>query len=137
MKEELELTEKYLDLEAKLYSDHLTIRKNLDSSCDRIEVPHLLLQPLIENAFKHGVSKLTSECVIEISSGLEGKFLKLEIVNSAPSLPKDWKWQAHKGIGLTNVDNRLNSIYGSSYEFDVENFGDQMVKVIIKIPSWK
>ena len=131
LKEEIEMASKYLDLEEKLYSEHLIIKREIKEDCMNVVVPHLILQPIIENAFKHGISKMTKSCTLTIQARMDEEHLILKVINTGPEVTSENKF----GIGLTNVTKRLKNIYGDDFEFNMDNYGADEVYVSIKIPA--
>ncbi|MEQ9404701.1 MAG: histidine kinase [Cyclobacteriaceae bacterium] len=131
--EEIELMKKYLDLEEKLYNESLEVDISIEPRAKPVLVPHLILQPIIENAFKHGLSHVTSKGFLKISAKVESQRLVIQITNSGPSLDQPWDWRTNKGIGLSNVATRLKNQYYGDFQLNMGNveFG---VVVSISIP---
>ncbi|MBN2571283.1 MAG: histidine kinase [Ignavibacteriales bacterium] len=98
----------YLEIEKIRFPDKLEIFENIDSKYLNIEIPSMILQPLIENAIKHGVYESDEKVVIKISTSAENEYLKIIIENNFDNnaLPKKGK-----GIGLQNIKNRLSLMY--------------------------
>jgi two-component system, LytTR family, sensor kinase len=138
LKEEIELAKKYLELEEKLYSEHLTASIEISEKASKVLVPYLLLQPIIENAFKHGLSKITSKGYLNIKGEvLENERLEVTITNSGPGLNEDWSLENNYGVGLSNVVSRLKNLYADSYLFSIRNSASNEVTVTINLPIKK
>jgi len=133
LKEELELLEKYLMLESERYKDRLTIEWEVDESLQHLMVPSLVLQPIVENAFKHGISKNTGKSLLKILVVREGEQLVLEVFNTGSYLPINWDIDKNKGLGLANTLNRLIKLYKSNYKIQITE-RDRGVAVQVKIP---
>ncbi len=138
LREEIMHTRKYLALEEKLYSDSLEVSISIDKETEKFMVPHLILQPIIENAFKHGLSKITSKGTLKISSSFKNnKAFYLQVQNSGPQLVSDWELEKNKGIGLSNVISRLENLYTSDSYFTIKNDDSNGIVVTICIPILK
>ena len=131
---ELEIIKDYLEIEQIRFEDHLTVSFDLDEALEDCLVPHLLLQPIIENAFKHGISKSLGNSELIISSMPIASGIRLSAYNSGPGLTKDWKMEQQDGIGLSNTAQRLARLYPDcSFKFEIFNDSDG-VKVQIDLP---
>lgn len=129
--QELELAEAYLEVEGVRYGDRLIFEQQIADGCEKVEVPALLLQPLIENSLKHGIAHLVDGGTVRLAAGLEDGFLEITIDN-----PRDSSEVASDpgGIGLANVRGRLNLLYGRRAQLETreEPTGFQ---VRIRIPD--
>jgi two-component system LytT family sensor kinase len=131
--EELEFVQKYLDIQKVRFADRLQVKIDVVKDLNSARVPSLILQPIVENAVKHGIAKRAQGGAIEISAmRIDGK-LTVMVYNDGPSLPGDWegKWAA---IGLGNVRERLQSLYGDDSELKMTNEDARGVKVSISVP---
>lgn len=118
LKEELELTDYYIEIEKIRFQDQIIIHKHISPDTLEAMVPNLLLQPLVENAIKHGVSKRESGGLIEIKSWKENDKLKLRISdNGNNDLPE---LNQGIGIGLTNTRDRLRHLYGETHSVEID-----------------
>ncbi|WP_139135201.1 sensor histidine kinase [Roseivirga sp. 4D4] len=131
--QEIELIKNYLEIEEVRFEDHLKVDFRIDPNTLDYLVPNLLLQPLIENAFKHGISKNLDEAKLSIESTLDSDKLIMTVHNTGPNLPLDFKIEEVTGIGLNNVIERLNKLYGPDHSFEIKN-SDSGVKVEIRLP---
>lgn len=134
LSEEIDLLKKYLKIEQVRFKDKLTLSFHLQPESLKVPVPNLLLQPILENAFKYGVSQRMDEAGISIISNLSDDFLHLSVVNLGPPLSQDWSLEKNKGIGLSNTLARLEQIYGDKFVFSIKSIDDTGVAVEIKIP---
>jgi two-component system LytT family sensor kinase len=133
LREELEFVEKYLDIQKARFADRLQVKIDLIPGLGEARVPSLILQPVVENAVKHGIAKRAQGGAIEISAvRLNGK-LTLSVFNDGPCLPDDWAGN-RTAIGLSNVRERLHSLYGHDFDLKVANEGTRGVKVSISVP---
>ena len=132
--EELEILKKYLAIEQVRFKDKLTISFEIDPKSLNVNVPSLILQPIVENAFKYGISQSLEEGEINITSQIHGQFLHLTVTNTGPLLPHDWKLHQNMGIGLSNTEARLKQLYHENYRFQIDNMDDRGVWVEMRIP---
>ena len=135
LSEELSFVENYLDIEKSRFEEKL--RTDIDVAPDlrKISVPSFILQPLVENAVKHGISKSAGGGEIKISARLESAnggqiFLILEVADSVGK----FKAADGGGVGLENVRQRLLSYYGKTARLRVENLNGRQTRAEIKIP---
>nr|WP_228531113.1 MULTISPECIES: histidine kinase [Myxococcaceae] len=132
LKEELDFLERYLDLEQARFHDRLNVHRRIEAATLDAQVPNLLLQPLVENALKHGIARCSSACTLELSAARRGDWLQLEVRDDGPGLRADW--QEGSGIGLANVRARLRQLYGDAHRFTLENHPDGGVRAWLEIP---
>jgi two-component system, LytTR family, sensor kinase len=113
--EEIKLIEAYLEIEQARFEERLQVKINVPTDLEKIRIPSLILQPLVENAIKHGISKAKHGGEVEISAKLETEkgeiFLKLSVQDSGCDVNSN---NMSYGIGLSNVEDRLRNYYGSS-----------------------
>lgn len=107
--DELALAESYLAVEQVRFGDRLQVELSHDEDCLHCEVPPLILQPLVENAVRHGVAHLLEGGTVGVAASASGSRLRLEVTNRCdPDRPRT----AGKGIGLDNVRRRLDASFG-------------------------
>ena len=111
------------------YADRVTLVQRADDGVLDVPVPSLLLQPLLENAFKHGVERSIGPVRIEVAARRDGDFLRLDLSNSGSSLAEG----GGAGIGLRNVRDRLAVIYGGGATLELAS-NDQGVTAEIVLP---
>lgn len=115
--EELALTRSYLDVEQVRFGQRLRVSQDFDPVCSDCEVPPLLVQPLVENAIKHGIATLTDGGEISMSGHRVRDFIRVAIENPFdPEAPA----ARRSGFGLASVRNRLHARYGTAARLDVE-----------------
>ncbi|MEO2062890.1 MAG: histidine kinase [Christiangramia sp.] len=134
--EELRILEYYLNIVHVRFSDHLKIHKEIDESLMLKKVPALLLQPLIENSIKHGYSYDHTDLEIVISIFQEQEQLIISVKNDGAPVSQSHKELMQKGVGLTNINDRLKNLYGENYYFEIRNREQETgVETLIKIPE--
>lgn len=113
--EELEFLEHYFAIERIRFQDRLVVEIAADEDCSAARVPSLLLQPLVENAMKHGFSRTHGPCRLRLRARREGERLEVDLYNDGPSLPPGFAGVG-TGIGLRNTRARLEMLYGAAAE---------------------
>jgi LytS/YehU family sensor histidine kinase len=108
--EELEIQSRYLDIERERFSDRLTVSIDVPASLRGIMVPSLILQPLVENAVKHGVGGVERAVEVRIRAEAQGDTLLIHVENDAPEVPSA---ADGTGVGLKNVAERLAARFGT------------------------
>ncbi|MFY0606774.1 MAG: histidine kinase [Cyclobacteriaceae bacterium] len=136
LSEELELVNDYLAIEQERFKDRLTIKMDVDESLTEVMVPSFILQPLIENSFKHGVSlvegKTTLQIAIKRNSATEE--LMIEVINDIPKQSNNQQIKSSTGIGLTNLRDRLNAYYGNKTHIEYASTKDHKFEVKVIVP---
>ena len=131
--EELEFALKYLDIQKVRFAERLQVSVSVPSELFSTSVPSLILQPMVENAVKHGIAKRVQGGVIRITAFPTEDKVTLSVYNDGPLLPQGWEQQA-SGIGLANVRTRLQSLYGEQFEVNIQNQEPGGVEVSISVP---
>ena len=132
LQEEIEFTEKYLSIQKVRFADRLTVSMNIPLELYRAQVPSLILQPIVENAVKHGIAKRVQGGTIQIAASQLDHTLTLTVYNDGPSLPAPEF--ASSGIGSVNVRTRLTSLYGDAFKFSMRNADAGGVEVSVSLP---
>jgi two-component sensor histidine kinase len=136
LREELAFLEPYLEIEQARLEDRLTVVMKIAPETLDARVPHLLLQPLVENAVRHGIAARIEPGTVEISAsrGPDDRFLQLEIRDDGGGLDRDSEARPRRGVGLINIRSRLEQLYGSEHRFKLENQAAGGVLVRISLP---
>jgi len=135
LSQEIAFTEQYLAIEQTRLGNRLRVA--MDISVDTLDalVPSMLLQPLVENAVRHGVASLVDGGTIRVLSELQGSQLHLAVENSGiPGLPQPQNRASANGIGLTNTAERLKTLYGAAHSFTLEWPETGGCQVTIELP---
>ncbi len=134
LRRELEFIERYLAIEQIRFPDRLkVIIDTPDNTLDAL-VPNLLLQPLVENAIRHGVSRSTAVTTVEISSRATDGTLSLSVVDDGPGLSVASPRGKGTGLGITNTRRRLEQLYGNGYTLELKEKEPQGAVVSISLP---
>jgi signal transduction histidine kinase len=134
LKQELQLLDHYLDVERIRFRDRLAVSLQIDSAVDHAAVPNILLQPLVENAIRHGIVPGSNRGEIEITARREGHQLRIRIRDNGVGLPEGWKLQNQTGIGLANTRLRLERLFPGKHHIDFSNAAEGGCLVNIVIP---
>lgn len=130
LKEELEFTGTYLNIAEVRFNNRLTIKKDIDNNTLNAQVPSFLLQPLVENALKHGISKKIEEGILAITSKKRNGRLVLTVEDNGSGLEDS---VGTNGVGIENIKQRLAQLYSeTTFELLPSPLGG--VKVHIEIP---
>ena len=122
--EELEFLQKYLEIEQTRFQDRLTVEYEIDPETLDAEVPRLILQPLVENAIKHGVAPRPGPGRIAIGSRTENNQLHLTVRDNGAGLSSAARAGLHDGVGLSNTRNRLECLYGRAHALNFIESGE-------------
>jgi two-component system LytT family sensor kinase len=135
LSQEVAFTEQYLAIEQTRLGGRLLIDVTISPETLDALVPSMLLQPLVENAVRHGVAPLVEGGTIRIQSKLHGGQLQIGIQNSATSRSRaeSADKEAH-GIGLTNTEERLKTLYGTAYKFELQYQPAGGCQVLVELP---
>jgi two-component system LytT family sensor kinase len=137
LREELEAIDEYLDIEAVRFGPKLTIEKAIDPACLDVVVPSMLLQPLVENSIKHGLSPKIGEGRILIRSTRQDGHSIIDVIDNGVGVThaqsNRTSLTAGSGIGLQNVNERLRVIYGANYQLQLDSVpgGGTCARVVI------
>ncbi len=131
--EEMEFAQRYLDIQKVRFSDRLQLSVDVPRELYPAQVPSLILQPMVENAVKHGIAKRAQGGVIRIAASSGNGMLTLSVCNDGPSLPADWE-MTRSGIGISNVRTRLQGLYGDAFELSMRNHEAGGVVVSVSLP---
>jgi two-component system, LytTR family, sensor kinase len=140
LKEELEFLELYLDIQQMRFSDRLQIEMQIEPETLDALVPNLILQPLVENAIRHGTSRRAASGTVGVCARRHNGSLKIQIYDDGPGLKRDDGAKAVEGVGLSNTRARLVQLYGERHQFTLlerESGGVEATFVIpfIRVPK--
>jgi LytS/YehU family sensor histidine kinase len=133
LQEEIEFLQKYLEIEQTRFQDRLHVSYEIDPDTLDAEVPRLILQPLVENAIKHGVSPRTGPGAVRIASNRQGEALLLEVHDDGVGLTGGARAALSSGVGLSNTRARLECLYGGAHALEFSEEPDGLA-VRLRIP---
>jgi len=133
LEREVEFLRQYLEIQKLRFADRLALSVDIPPELYPAQVPSLILQPLVENAIKHGIAKRVQGGEIRISAARSNGTLHFTVYNDGPSLPDRWE-EATSGIGISNLRTRLQSLYGIDFNVSLRNQGPNGVEVSVSMP---
>jgi two-component system, LytTR family, sensor kinase len=133
VKDEIELLESYLEIERMRFQDRLEIRLDVDPETLDARVPDLVLQPLVENAIKHGVVPRPSGGRVAVSVQKRKGELRLTVSDDGPGLGSGSS-AGGAGLGLRNTQVRLEKLYGERHRFELERASPSGLCVVLTLP---
>ena len=133
LQEELEFLQKYLEIEQTRFQDRLGVKFDIDPETLDAEVPRLILQPLVENAIKHGLSPKPGPGLITITAERRNGSLALEVRDNGVGLNSRSRSRLHEGVGLSNTRDRLDCLYGSAHRLEFSD-GNGGLAVRLEFP---
>jgi two-component system, LytTR family, sensor kinase len=131
---ELEFLTGYLEIEKVRFADRLNIVLDVAPDALDAQIPHLLLQPLVENAVHHGISRRSSGGEIRIAVSCDTHDLYLRIRDNGPGLSDSGAAQLAIGLGLRATRERLQTLYGSEHSVDIRDAPEGGVEACVRIP---
>jgi len=131
--EEVEYLQRYLEIQKARFGERLEVSVNIPPELLRAQVPNLLLQPLVENAIKHGISKRVAGGTVRVTgAGLNGT-LCLSVCNDGPTVPAAWE-PTRTGIGLGNLRTRLKILHGDQSELQLRRVAAGGAEIVVTLP---
>jgi two-component system LytT family sensor kinase len=134
LKAETEFLRCYLEIEQVRFGDRLTVTFELEPQTLSAQVPHLILQPVVENAIQHAIAPRATRGHINIEAKRFNSLLRLEVRDNGPGIASNGDLLWAQGVGLKNVRARLYQIYGSDFRFELMNAKDRGLTVVMEIP---
>src|SRR5881227_2033161 len=132
LKEETEFLRCYLEIEQVRFGDRLTVEFELEPQTLSAQVPHLILQPVVENAIQHAIAPRATPGAIQVAAKQTNGLLRLEVTDNGPGLTISSNALESQGLGLKNVRARLEQLYGSQHCFEVSNRPEGGVTVVMQ-----
>jgi two-component system LytT family sensor kinase len=134
LRDELEFIDRYLAIQQMRFSDRLSVRTEIDPDTLEASVPNLILQPLVENAIRHGIAERASPGMLSLTAHRNNGQLQIRVYNDGPPLADGWRLETSEGIGLRNTRERLEQLYGAKHQIEVRNQGTSGVVATLEIP---
>ena len=131
LSEELDTIIDYLALEKIRYEDRLEWMLSIAPDCQKAQIPPMLLQTLVENGIKHGISKSVKGGIIEIKAELKDDMIQIKVIN--PGHIKVNK-ESNEGLGLINSQHRLHLLYGKTAQIDLQPLNKNQVCATVSLP---
>lgn len=134
LKQELDFLGKYLEIEQTRFRDRLSVVVDVDATTLDVLVPNLILQPLVENAIKHGIGPRPTPGTVIITARRMRDTLEIEVRDDGVGLTGAKLFAFNRGVGLTNTRSRLQRLYGSAHRFEFRQPPDGGLSVVIAVP---
>lgn len=137
LQKEIEFLRCYLEIERVRFRDRLTTEMKIEPRALDAPVPNLILQPIVENAIRHGVGPRSRPGHIEISAKRDNGLLRIEVKDNGPGLPAitDTHGRFREGLGLANTRARLARMYGTAHRLELANAPGGGLIVTLEIPT--
>lgn len=150
LRQELEFLDRYLEIEQVRFRDRLSVERDIDPDALAAEVPSLLLQPLVENAIRHGIARQPGPGTVRLEASIvRGEVLELRVLDTGVGLPPDKRQAGRKsrdggqtvpagnagtGVGLANTRARLEQLYGTRQDLQLKNRPGGGACVTVQLP---
>lgn len=134
LQRELAFVDRYMKLQKVRYEDRLDVVLDVDPLALQALVPTFILQPLIENAIRHGIATRSTPGQIEIQAWCEGEEMHLSVRDDGPGLAANWDLERGAGVGLSNTRERLRRLYGDRQSFRIVGAVGSGVQVDLRFP---
>jgi two-component system LytT family sensor kinase len=137
LKQELEFIDDYLDIEVVRFGrDKLQIRKEIEAETLDVMVPSMILQPLLENAIRHGIGPKIEGGTITLRATQSKGHLVIEVIDDGVGIPEERRHGIlESGIGISNVHERLKVLYGQDSSMTIESQAGKGTVIRIEIPE--
>lgn len=134
LEEELEFLDLYLDIMRARFGDRLDVKIDAAEATRRAIVPQLVLQPIVENAVRHGVDPETGTVSIGVTARRDGDWLVVTIRDRGPGIDDIFDAMSSGGIGIVNTIDRLRRLYGDDHSFNSEDAEGGGLAITMRIP---
>jgi two-component system, LytTR family, sensor kinase len=131
--EEVDYLQRYLDIQKLRFGERLKFDVSIPSDLHQVQVPNLLLQPLVENAIKHGISERLVGGTVRVTAERINDTLELTVYNDGPDVSADLQ-AIHTGIGIGNLRSRLQILYGTDSRLALKAVKAGGVEVLVTLP---
>jgi hypothetical protein len=135
LRDELEFVRRYLDIQRVRFSDRLEVHLDLDPETLDLQVPTFILQPVIENAVRHGLNSLELKCQVDLAAKIMNGVLRIEVHDCGPGLESRSNGRMREGIGLSNTRARLQQLYGDGARLELRNAPAGGCVVSLELPT--
>lgn len=132
LRQEMDILAVYLEIMEARFGQRLCVTRHMDDGVDEAQVPALLLQPLVENAIRHGAPEPDRQLEILVRAVRDGDHLRLEVCDNGPGLPVSDAMP--DGLGLRSIRDRLAALYGDDAQLRLENLAPRGLRVTVELP---
>src|SRR3954464_6664268 len=134
LKAELELVERYLEIQRVRFADRLHVSIDLDPAAAEARVPLLIVQPLVENALRHGLAARVEPGAVHVHAWRDNGATRIDVDDTGVGLPAGWSLATTGGTGLRNLASRLGGGFGGSASLHVIRRPDGGVRATVRVP---
>jgi two-component system LytT family sensor kinase len=134
LRRELEFIERYLAMEKIRFQNRLEVRTEVEPDALDALVPNLVLQPIVENAVRHGVENRANPTRVTVGAGTDGEALQLWICDDGPGFRGTASARSSPGVGISNTRRRLAQLYGDKASLDIDDASPSGAIVTITLP---
>lgn len=134
--EEVEYLQRYLDIQKVRFGERLQVSVEIPEEILHAQVPNLLLQPLVENAIKHGIAQRVAGGTVRVTGACDNGHLRLSVYNDGPNIPAQQE-DAHTGVGLNNLRTRLRILHGDQSGLQLTRATSGEAEVVVTLPFSK
>jgi len=135
LRDEMQLVERYLDIQRVRFADRLNVSIDIDPDVADARVPLLIVQPLVENALRHGLGPRVEPGTIHIRASRENGVTRIDVSDTGVGVPPGWSLaQANGGTGLRNLSSRLAAEFGAAASLNVEARSGGGVVATVRVP---
>jgi sensor histidine kinase YesM len=134
LRQELEFVQPYLEIEQARLGPRLRVQVAVEAAALDSLVPNLILQPLVENAIRHGIAPRAEPGSLEISAQRDNGMLKLRVRDDGPGIRPTASPEPPTGLGLANTRARLRQLYGPAHHLELANAAEGGLEVLVTIP---
>ncbi len=134
LRQELDFIDRYLEIERTRFRDRLRTSVDVAPETWDAMVPSFVLQPLVENAIRHGVSRRSASGQLALAAWREGSRLVLSVTDDGPGLPEEGPLPGRTGVGLANTRGRLQQLYGSEGVLELRSARSGGVEARVELP---
>lgn len=131
---EVDFVRRYLDLQGARFGDRLEVRMKVDPETLPLFVPSFLIQPLVENAFRHGIARKPGHATLDVTAAIVNGLLRIDVQDDGAGLMPGFSLDRDAGTGLRNIRTRLQQLYGSSASFSIESRSEGGTRVSVVLP---
>ena len=134
--EEVEYLQRYVEIQKVRFGERLQVSVDIPADLLPVQVPNLLLQPLVENAIKHGIAKRVAGGTVRVAGASHDGNLCLSVYNDGPHFPAESQ-VSHTGVGIGNLRTRLQILHGTLSELRLRQVESGGVEVLVTLPLRK
>lgn len=134
MQKEIEFLDAYLAIMKARFQERLSVALSIDPAARKLLIPHLILQPLVENSIRHCTSDFARPGEVRLAASPREGFLRVVLEDNGPGIPGQGTDPARNGIGLSNTRMRLQQLYGGNHRFELVNRDEGGLRITLEVP---